>query len=349
MLSPATFSAPPAPVTTVSGPATPQTKTDGFCQESSGIDIGNGHTKIVVGFERVSVPSYVLPLVTPLQQTPVRGWVQYVSGAREDLYSQSWLVGEDAYYQSPLALCRVTDDSTGKPRYALQLLLGGLSHLKPRAEWDLRVCVSVHHVEALAVQMRQAIEGVHVVRFSPDGPEVRVTVAVADVLQEGAAVLPRVQSQRPGVCLLFDFGNGTTVATQFGPDGRMLNRKVLEVGVEALIDGIARDMVSQLGREGDRQLVRRAIEDGSLTYGTRQVDLSPLYQRHMQAWIPSVVSPVYRASEQWLDDSASALAIGGGVCLPNFAAALAHKGITPVTDAVWANALGLADVARGAA
>ena len=105
-------------------------------------------------------------------------------------------------------------------------------------------------------------------------------------------------------------------------------------------------MIGVLNREGDRQLIRRAIEDKSLRYGGKKLDISELYEARMVHWINSVVKPMYRAAEAWLDASTAVIAVGGGVCLPNFSDALVAKGITPMQNPTWVNALGLAHFAQ---
>lgn len=314
---------------------------------ATGLDVGNGHTKLAIGFEQIKIPSYVFPLTGELQEVPESGWVEYVEGDRSDLIGQRWLAGEEAYMQSPTSLLRVTDDAKGKPEYAFHLLSGAISTLSFRPEWHLNICTSAHHRETLGVAIREALQGRHILRFAPEAPESTIEVNVLQVLQEGAAVLTIAPGITPsGVSLLFDFGNGTTVATQFGPKGRMIDRKVHPAGVEALIEGIAKDLIGVLNREGDRQLIRRAIEDKSLRYGGKKLDISELYEARMVHWINSVVKPTYRAAEAWLDASTAVIAVGGGVCLPNFSDALVAKGITPMQNPTWVNALGLAHFAQ---
>ena len=313
----------------------------------TGSDIGNGHTKVVIGLENVKIPSYVFPLTGELQEVPETGWIKYIDGDRADLTGQRWLAGDEAYIQSPTNLLRVTDDARGKPEYALHLLVGAISTLPFRSEWRLNVCTSAHHRETLGAAIKEALQGVHIVRFAPDAPECVIEVNVLQVLQEGAAILTIAPGVTPsGVTLLFDFGNGTTVATQFGPKGRMIDRKVHPAGVEVLIEGISKDLIGILNREGDRQLIRRSIEDKSLRYGGRKLDISELYNARMVHWINSVVKPTYRAVEAWLDVSTAVIAVGGGVCLPNFSDALTAKGIMPLQNPTWANALGLAHLAQ---
>lgn len=313
-----------------------------------GLDVGNGSTKVAVGIQEVRIPSYVLPN-PQVQEVPDTFYVEYLSGDRADLVGQSWLVGQEAYYASPLGALRVVDDSQGKPEFSLQLLTGALSSLPFQGEWSLNIAVSAHHTETLGDALREKLEGRHIVRFGPLEPEVKISIRVLKVLQEGAGVIASVpELSTDAVNVVFDLGNGTTVASQFGPQGRLISRQVQPIGVEALIDAISCDpeLIKLLGKEADRQLVRRAIEDRSLRYGGRKVDITEFYSTHIRAWLTSAIRPVFRRSEQWLEAAQSIVAVGGGACLPGVAEALQSKGVTVAQAPLWANARGLAQIAR---
>ncbi|NDJ16926.1 hypothetical protein [Myxacorys almedinensis] len=79
--------------------------------------------------------SYVYYLPSCSTDAP-KGYVEYLSGTREDLASKRWMTGVNAYYSDPSAICRVTDSKAGKVELGLQLLLGALSE-HSRDRWEL--------------------------------------------------------------------------------------------------------------------------------------------------------------------------------------------------------------------
>ncbi|MEO0455422.1 MAG: hypothetical protein AAF152_02405 [Cyanobacteria bacterium P01_A01_bin.114] len=313
----------------------------------TGLDVGNASTKLVLGDLTLRTPSYLLEVTDqPRLDRPSEGYFRYVEGDRPSLTGRAFLVGEVAHEQAPVGLTRVSDDDTAKVNTGLEMLLGALSHLPHQAEWPLDLVASIHHSHEDAEGLTQALQGAHRVQFNRHDAPVVVNIRVLKVVNEGAGAIV-AGGLTSAKTLLYDLGNGTTITTIFGSKGRLIDRAVRSGGVEDLIDSIARDpqVISQLHREGDRAVVRKALEDGSLVYGSTGFSLEAVYKAALKTWAGSVVKDALASGRRHEADAASRFAIGGGCLLPGLGQALAAKGVTIASDPVFINARGLCKLA----
>lgn len=309
-----------------------------------GVDIGNGALKLVSGHGEHRLDSYVTYLTERLSMGQTNGYIEYIEGDRGDLAGKQWIGGINAYYHSPRALHRVTDDKTGKIDLGLQLLLSTLSLQPYRSEWLLSISVSVHDGATLGKGLKEALTGIHVVVMN--GKRSTVAVTVNGVLEEGTgAVLAYKNDADFTNALVFDLGNGTLIVSSFNGLSMTDRSYSQNGGVESLIDAVAtNDLVrKQLKREGDRHLIRVGIESGNFAYGTQYPEwkFTESYKVELPRWVNAVLKPMVRPTEDRMASATALLAIGGGACLPGIKGLLEKRNIKVLPDPQWANARGL--------
>ncbi len=115
-------------------------------------------------------------------------------------------------------------------------------------------------------------------------------------------------------------------------------------GVSALVDAIAKNslMIQRLGHEGDREVIRRAVENHSFRYGlVNGFDFEHVYRAELKVWISAVLRSAIKAGAKWAPTSTAAIAIGGGSQLPIVSELLQQQNIKPLSRGVWSNAHGL--------
>lgn len=319
----------------------------------TGYDNGNGYSKLAIGEHEIRCPAYILPIHGELYDIPAPvdgGFVEYVKGDRTDLEGQRWLSGFPAYQNSPLGCLRVVDDKRGKILYGLQTLLGAISTLPHQDFWHLSLVASIQDAQVFGADLKDALKGGHTVKFNSSRQLSTVDISVQAVVEEGvgAIVTSRNDIDTNGQTLLYDFGSGTCIISVFGAKGKLLDRKVSSGGVENLIDGIARNLEMRKAQsgEGDRQIIRAAIEDNSFNYGRTGWNFRPIYDAELKPWVQSTLAPALKAADPWTPSSSAILAIGGGSQLPTINQLLANRGITPVAAGSWANARGLKTIAQ---
>ena len=319
----------------------------------AGFDGGNGNTKLVLGDTEIRCPAYVLPIHSELYDVPLPvagGLVEYVSGDRSDLMGQRWLSGFPAYQQSPNGCLRIVDDKRGKITYGLQTLLGSIATQPHQDFWHLSLVASIQDAQVFGADLKNVLKGGHTVKFNGSRQLSTVDISVQAVVEEGvgAIVTSRSDIDPNGQTLLYDFGSGTCILSLFGAKGRLLDRKVSPGGVENLIDGIARNLEMRKAQagEGDRQIIRAAIEDNSFNYGKTGWNFRSIYDVELKPWVQSTLAPALKAADPWTPSSSAILAIGGGSQLSTISQLLTNRGITPVAAGGWANARGLKTIAQ---
>ena len=338
----------------------------------TGADIGAGLTKLVIGSAqsqmRLRLPSQVMENRSKLHDVlsfKDGGMFFYRGGSRSDLINREFLIGTSAKVKDPTAHIKLSDDSALKVEYALHMILGALSTLAYRPEWNLHLVLSIHDKEAFEQALKANIEGQHIVSFNgKETPDSRINLKVDRVLPEGAGnyiycctAKPAPFIDRMGFAIGFDFGTSTVIPNVFSPGGKLAYRKVLDVGGYIdLLSSIAADqkLINLLGqgKSGNIDLIRQGIEARTFHYGQRQVNGEPLnfktiYSRHIKTWLADRLRMALKDVSPWLDEAQSLVAWGGGVEMPGVSQMLSTKAITAVDEASWCGALGLQKIAQG--
>ncbi|MBD1847010.1 ParM/StbA family protein [Cyanobacteria bacterium FACHB-63] len=329
-----------------------QAISDNSCLKlTAGLDSGNGGVKFASNAQEIYIPSYVLELQKTPADIPTSGFCKYVTGDRFALTGKEWIGGTSAVEFSPLGAKRVTDTADGKIQFALPLLLSALTSLPYYKEIDLSLAVSIHDAETLGDELQNALQGTHIVQLGNNPISTIVRVRVLKVMAEGSAALIENRSSISitGTTLVLDVGNGTTIGSIYGAGGKRIDSKMLPMGVENLIDRICRNIEMRrflTGREGDRHLIRKGIENRSFNYGSTGFNFEGIYRTEIRAWISEVLAPITSFLNQWSASADAKLAIGGGCKLPLLDQALTQKGYVLASDPVWSNARGLRTIAQ---
>lgn len=320
------------------------------------LDLGNGYTKFSCGSTPQIIPSYICEALDPSEICDDLGkgaLVRYTSGDRPELIGKLWAMGEAAKISFPGAYSRVVDseNSTGKIDCAIQFTLAGLAPSMPGQHFHIPILyASLPDPELLATAFKRAIKGMHY--YTHNGVEASVQIDTPIVLHEGQGAFAYALSQGiiPSTTAnaIVDCGNGTTIAQAFSSNGHLIpkSRTVSNVGVYHLLKAIASDirLKKQLGKEGDIHLIQSAIEDGSLSYGSRHIDLSEIYREHRNRWASQALKKALQKFSTMTDEIDTILLIGGGA---NIVKVLAEKkdSIELCPNPQTANVLGLAKLA----
>ena len=312
-----------------------------------GLDVGNGAVKMFSAMGETLMESYVLYLNERATHSNI-GYVEYLEGSRSELSGKQWIGGENAYYQSPSGITRVTDDKDGKAQLCLQLLLSTLTMQSYRPEWNLSICASVHDGKVFGKAIKQALDGTHKIRMN--GKQTIVNIRVDRVLEEGSGVAVALNKSFDFKnALLFDLGNGTSIVSAF--NGLQLTDRdyASDAGVEKLIDAIATcDIVRKhLLTNADRHLIRQGIEKGDFSYGTRNDswNFKDAYISELPKWFNSGLKPLLKKAESRIGSATAVIAVGGGSQLPGVKSMLSKLGIEVQTNARFLNSKGLYQVA----
>jgi hypothetical protein len=279
----------------------------------------------------------------------------YHSGERTDLIKREFLTGDYAAWIAPATHIKLSDDPALKAEYALHTLLGVLSALPHRQEWNLFVVISTHSRKLFNAKLTELTNGVHIVSFNgKDKPQVRVSITVGSVAPEGAGSytyakrLNLIDSSTHVIA--FDFGTSTVIPQVFVPGGKLIYHQPLEAGgCIDLLEAIASDseLIQFLatGKAASVELVRKAIESGNFNYGTRDFNLRPIYARLVKGWLADRLRLAFKATEEWRDAAQSLVAWGGGTEMSGVSKMLATQKVVTVPDGCWANAIGLQSIA----
>ena len=339
---------------------------------ATGADIGAGLTKLVIGSDqsqmRLRLPSQVIENRAKLYDVlsfKDGGMFFYRDGSRSDLINREFLIGASAKAKDPKAHIKLSDDPALKVEYALHMILGALSTLSYRPEWNLHLVVSIHDKDAFEQALKANVEGQHIVSFNgKENPDARINLKVDQVLPEGAGnyiycctAKPDAFIDRTGFAIGFDFGTSTVIPNVFSPGGKLVHRKVLDVGgCIDLLSSIASDqeLINLLGqgKSGNIDLIRQGIEERIFHYGQRKINgesltFKNIYSRHVKTWLADRLRMALKDVSPWIDEAQSLVAWGGGVEMPGVSQMLSTKSITAVSEASWCGALGLQKIAQG--
>ncbi|MFB8788878.1 MAG: hypothetical protein U7123_08505 [Potamolinea sp.] len=328
----------------------------------TGVDCGAGLIKVCVDSNgsqmRLRQPSKVLELKTPLIDelaSKEGGHFFYHSGDRTDLIGREFLTGELAAWKAPTTHVKLSDDPALKAEYCLHSILGALSGISHRQEWNLFVVISTHSRDLFNAKLKELTNGVHIVSFNgKTKPQTRVTITIGTVAPEGAGsytYAKRLNIIDPSAHVIaFDFGTSTVIPQVFSPGGKLIYHQPLEVGgCIDLLEAIASDseLIQFLGtgKAGSVELVRKGIESGEFCYGTRDFNLRPVYARLVKPWLADRLRLALKSTEEWRDAAGSLVAWGGGVQMSGVSQMLATQKVVTVPDGCWSNAIGLQTIA----
>jgi hypothetical protein len=245
------------------------------------------------------------------------------------------------------------------------MILGGLSTLPYRPDWNLYLVLSIHDKDAFEGTLKTNVEGQHIVSFNgKDNPDCRINLKVEQVVPEGAGNYiycctskPTPFIDRTGFAIGFDFGTSTIIPNVFSPGGKLAHRKVLDVGgCVDLLNAIAsnQELINVLGqgKSGNIDLIRQGIEDRTFHYGQRKINgealsFKSIYSRQVKVWLADRLRMALKDVSPWLDEAQSLVAWGGGVEMPGVSQMLSIKAITAVSEASWCGAIGLQKIAQG--
>jgi Actin like proteins N terminal domain len=316
-----------------------------------GFDGGNGSTKVVFGDKlELRIPAYYHLLsgnIYDVLDLPDGALVEYLDGSRDDLEGSKWLTGSAAWHKAPISIQRVVDDRQGKTSFGLQLLLGAIAVMDYRPTWNITLIASIQDPATFSDTLVRSLEGTHQVKFQDDRSS-RVVIKVEKVLEEGVGAL--IEATALGVLdvkgkqnIVLDLGHGTTIASVFAPGGKLLSRYVHPNGVESLTSALATHIETRkvLSRQGDTELFRQGLENGTFFYGSTGWNFAGIYQQELVSWARENLATTLKSVDDWRDSAASILAVGGGAQLPGIADLLKVKGIKTLDNATMANARGL--------
>ncbi|BAY11035.1 hypothetical protein NIES2098_42120 [Calothrix sp. NIES-2098] len=313
-----------------------------------GLDIGNGSIKAVVDGQRLYIPAYFKRLTFRPHELPTAGFVEYQQGDRfESIKPRNWYVGKAALEQDPENVLKIGDSTRGKVDFALEALFGLVSHLPYRPAYDLEIVASIHDAKTLGGELKEALTGNHIVKCNDYATATKVNSQVLAVREEGhpALLTHRSELNLKSQNIVLDIGNGTLIASLFGEQGRIVDRKPFpRAGVQRLIADIARsdEFTKYLqGEIANEQYIRAAVDAGSFEYGSTGFNFQNIYKKKLRVWVESSLSPAVRFLKPWRVNAHTALVIGGGALLPGIGEALTAQGFTVSSDPVWANASGL--------
>lgn len=309
---------------------------------------------------RIRTPSKVLEVKEELYDALTSqqgGHFYYHDGSRQELIGREFLTGTLADWKAPTTHIKLSDDPALKVEYALHLILGALATLPHRLVWDLHLVLSIHDLRVFRKPLIEKVNGTHIVSFNDKtNPSSRINLNITSVVPEGAGsysyCLKENLINRTAHAIAIDFGTSTVIPTVFAPGGKIIHRKVLEVGgCIDLLSALAGDteLIEFLGKgkAGNIELIRQGIESRTFQYGTRQFNFRNIYARHLKPWLSARLRLAFKEVEEWRDVAQSFVAWGGGAELPGVAKRLAEIGINAVPESCWANAAGLQRMAEG--
>ncbi|MBD2247917.1 hypothetical protein [Nostoc sp. FACHB-888] len=319
----------------------------------AGYDLGNSSIKFVSSDRQIRFPSYLENCYYRPTETPTEGYVEYLEGdALTKLDYKQWLSGFAAYDANPKNHLRVTDDATAKVNQSLKHLLAVLSYYPYKASIELVICASLHERGDLEDQLIEALTGRHVVKFGGKICPTEVKIHVLKVYDEGhaaiAAFAQNLNTSKQNV--IVDIGNRTVIATLIGSKGHLANRKTFDNGVEELIRMISvnPDFKNRLvGEIAMPHLIRQGLEsiEKPFWYGN-QFSFQDVYQKELAPWVQKSLAPVFKFIHPWKINADACLITGGGSRLPSVSEALQAKGFVVTDNPVWANAIGLYQLAN---
>ena len=302
-----------------------------------GVDVGNSATKIVGNGWRDRQSSYVV-------EDPNRKFIDllgaftYVSGSRPDLYNRSFIVGDHARVAAPGKGVAIFQDSRGKVNFALQMLLGALSHRKHVEQADIKLVFSTANPADISPQS-EALAGSHTVSYK--GKQSVINIEVIKGLPEGYGALAS-QGLSKGKSVVLDLGNGDIGCSIFGLGGKLIDQTRFPGGCSELFQAISESPVfSQYRHGGDVDLIRQALENGIYAYGNTGLSFEAAYKASLQPWAGIALKPAVNFARPHLVTCDRSIAIGGGSLLPGLASSLSKLGVGVAIDPVFASASGM--------
>lgn len=296
---------------------------------AAAFDNGFGNGKLLVeGYDTIIFPSYRSE--KDMEDVPGR----VIFNGRSYTVGESAFRGDDYFFRN-------VDDPSSKVNDSLVMLLGGIAHLSPRKEWDLKLAISIHDADNFKDLLTEKLSGSHEAVLR--GADSRVNVEVVRVVPEGTACL--YGEKVPRQLTLLDFGNGTTLLSRYC-DNKRESHEPEPCGVEQLIDLISVKMKAvNNGLPGKRSWIRKGLESGKLNYGRNQ-SFADIYKEALPQWFNDYLrKPVTKAKNAHeLGDEV--LCIGGGCLLKGMRGSLTKLGFKIHEYPLEANVRGLLRIAQ---
>ncbi len=331
-----------------------------------GFDAGAGWLKLCIDSQprqkRVRMPSKVIELQSPLIEDLAHhegGHFYYQSGARTDLVGKEFLVGILADWKAPTSHVKLSDDPALKAEYALQCLLGGLSSLGYRQEWNIILAISTHAKDVFGERIKANVSGEHIVSFGgKNKPYTRVNVSSVLVVPEGAGAYIHAKNSEllcnASNLIGIDLGMGTVITSVFSPTGKLINHQALAGGgVVDLLDALASnpEMLRAVGtgKAASTSILCSAIESRDFHYGATGFDFTEIYKKELQLWLAIRLRQAFKACEEWRDRAEVILVWGGGSELPGLQTLLKSTRVSTLSGGSFANAIGIQSIAAALA
>lgn len=271
-------------------------KSDEFLTVSCpvGLENGNGNLKAMIDGHSVLFPAYIAPDFATDSDEFFPGLVT--------IEGRNYLTGDSAQFAAGMA--RISDNEQRKAEFALPMLLGALSRLQRRPQWDLKVVVSAQSSEIRA-QLPTRLNGRYEVTLNNVDRTV-VNIQVLATVPEGATV----SAFYPGTVAVIDIGFGdlqALVVQQF----KLLRPTVRYRGIDWIVSQIDSLLKSE-SKGADRAAIRSAIDDGTFrTAGLQPINFREQYEVVLESWFTSQLEPVLREIKS-VSGIQKVVAIGGG-------------------------------------
>ncbi|MEB3340146.1 ParM/StbA family protein [Okeania sp.] len=323
---------------------------------SIGIDNGNGRikSKSSKGVE-VRIKSLIHYLddeqeITDGGQESV--FVEYVVGPRTDLCGKRFVVGQQAYQFDPVGVLSTSDDREGKSKFALELTLAAIAASITMDYTDVGIVSSVHDLAVLN-DLKSKVNGEHTVKLNNQIRKVNLDLKAVKTEGVGAyaSLLQTKKCSKESQTVLLDLGYGTVIVSVYSNGAFKQILRFPDLGVKSLYQRIANnlDLRKQLKRNGDMQLIQKAVECGDFVYGNNKISefsIAEIYNQELRIWVKNSLVKVLGKIDSYLDGAEFLFAIGGGAKLPKISPWLEKKGFETIEDSEFINARGLLAIAQ---
>lgn len=321
-----------------------------------GIDNGNGRIKAKSSKGLVTRIKSLIHYLDPEQEMADGGnesvFIEYISGTCSDLFHKRFVVGQQAYQFNPTGVLSTSDDREGKSKFALELTLAAIAPNITMDYTNVAIALSVHDAGAFS-DLKTKVNGEHTIKLNGQRRIVNLDLKVVKTEGIGAyaSLLQTKKCTRDEQVVLLDLGFGTIIVSVYSSGA---GKKIIpfpDMGVKSLYQRISGNLEvrQKLKRNGDIQLIQRAIERGDFIYGANKISqfsIADVYNLELRPWVKNSLLTVLGKIDSYLDSADFSFAIGGGSQLPKIGQWLEKKGFEVVDDSEFINARGLLALAQ---